>query len=370
MFGVYVHIPFCKSKCFYCSFPSIPSEDMNLFSRYVKALLKDLCTQMWCIKSPYTIYIGGGTPSIFSAKILEILLQGIRKYLKDPIEFSIEVNPESLDEDKLKLFYEYGVTRLSIGVQSFNDATLKTLGRIHTAKEAKDKILLAKKYFENINLDLIFAFPGQGVSEVESDVKEAISFEPTHISAYSLSVEEGTPLANKIKNKELSLPSEEEWDLMFELVAFLLKEAGFTRYEISNYAKAGYECIHNINYWKNGEYLGVGAASVSHINKIRIFKEPDPLKYIEKILSQKTAIVKEETLSFTQKAAETIIMQLRTREGFDLNEIEKEFKVGGYFKKRIDELLSEGLLEKVNNKYRIPEGYIKISNQIMSTFID
>lgn len=370
MFGLYVHIPFCRRRCAYCDFPSTSVWDEELLLRYVEAILRDLSQEKWRIKVPYTLYIGGGTPSILPPKLLDKLLGWLKVYLPLPVEWTIEANPESLSREKLKILSASGVNRLSLGVQSFHDLLLKILGRIHTGREAREKAALAREYFENLNLDLIFASPTQTLHTLEADLVDAISLKPAHISAYGLTLEQRTPLAEGVENGELVLPKEEEWLQMFELIPAVLEEAGFYRYEISNYAREGFYCHHNLNYWRNGEYLGIGASAVSHLNDTRLFREKDPVKYIELVEGGGSPVVEREVLTPVGKVGETIMMQLRTRKGFDWQEIEKKGGVKDKFEERIRELLSLGLLEEKDGRYRIPEKYFHISNHIMSMFID
>jgi len=365
MKGIYLHIPFCKRKCAYCDFPSTGVWDQELLGLYVDALLVDLHVYLpsW---QGYTIYIGGGTPSILSLHLMKRLLFGIKELLPHPQEFTFEVNPESLTREKLELLQQAGVTRLSMGVQSFNDKHLKVLGRIHTAKEAMEKGEMSKVYFDNLNIDLIFGIPGQSLLDLEKDIDTALTLEPVHLSVYSLTLEGDTPLAHRVKRRELSMPYEEQWLRMFRLIPCKLGLHGFRQYEISNFSKPKRECLHNLIYWENGEYLGIGASAVSHLRGRRLFREREPKRYIEQVLNGKSPVVDEEGLSPWRKTLETAVVGLRTIRGIDPWAIEERWGVEkDRLVERLISLEGEGLLEREDNHWRIPEKLLPVANEIM-----
>ena len=368
--GLYLHIPFCKMKCSYCDFPSTDTWDEELLSAYVKALISDLRASLpaW---DKYTIYLGGGTPSILTSALLEELLSVLKELLPDPIEFTIEANPESLTKEKLEIMVQAGVTRVSLGIQSFNDRFLAVLGRIHTGKAAREKAKTAREYFDNLSLDLIFGIPGQTPEELERDLEEALSLEPSHLSAYSLTLEAKTPLARQVEGGNLTLPREEEWLEMFHLIPEKLAERGLERYEISNFSLPGKECLHNLVYWENGEYLGIGASAVSHLEGRRLFREKDPLAYIQRVFQGISPVVDEETLSPWHKVLETAIVGLRTTRGIDPEAIEKRWDAEvSKLKTILEGLEAQGLLERVNNRWRIPERLLPVSNDIMVRILE
>jgi len=370
MKGIYLHIPFCKRKCAYCDFPSTEVWDHELLGLYVDALLADLCIHLpsW---QGYTIYIGGGTPSILPLHLMERLLFGIKELLPNPEEFTFEANPESITREKLELLQQAGVTRLSMGVQSFNDKHLKVLGRIHTAKEAMKKGEMSKVYFDNLNIDLIFGIPGQSLRDLEKDIDAALTLEPAHLSVYSLTLEEHTPLTHRIKRGELSMPSEDKWLRMFHLIPCKLGLHGFRRYEISNFGKPGKECLHNLIYWENGEYLGVGASAVSHLGGCRLFREQRPKRYIERVLNGESPVVDEERLSPWCKTLETAVVGLRTTKGIDPWAIEERWGVEkGRLAERLISLEGEGLLEREDNRWRIPEKLLPVANEVMARILE
>lgn len=370
MKGIYLHIPFCKRKCAYCDFPSTEAWDRELLELYVEALLADLKRHLppW---QDYTIYVGGGTPSVLPLYLMERLLSGLKGLLPHPQEFTFEANPESLTRGKLELLREVGVTRLSMGVQSFNDRHLKVLGRIHTAKEAIEKAKMAERHFDNLNIDLIFGIPGQTFEDLEKDIDTALSLEPAHLSVYSLTLEGGTPLTQRVEKGKLSMPSEDRWLRMFRFIPRKLGLHGFRQYEISNFAKPKKECLHNLIYWENGEYLGIGASAVSHIKGCRLFRERDTRSYIEQVLNRKSPVVDEEHLSPWRKALETAVVGLRTIRGIDPWAIEGRWGVErGRLMERITPLEEEGLLERRDNRWGIPEKLLPVANEIMARVLE
>ena len=268
MSGLYIHIPFCERKCSYCAFYSVVSNARKKQSQFFQALEKEL-SDLPPDFSPETIFIGGGTPTAPSFQPLEtdcVGAFGFFKSLKKRAEkwgvkeFSVEANPGTVDEAKLALLKKSGVNRLSIGVQSFDFQCLETLGRIHSAEEAEAAFRLARAAgFKNISLDLMFGVPGQTVSMLESDLDRALALGPEHIAIYNLMYEEGTPMADRSDRLDEGLERE-----MYDLIRSRLTGAGFEHYEISNFAKPGFECQHNLLYWTGGEYIGCGPAAHSH----------------------------------------------------------------------------------------------------------
>lgn len=368
--GLYIHIPFCRRKCAYCDFASRDTWDPGFLAAYIDALLTDLKASLppW---EEYTVYIGGGTPSILPPRLLERLLDALSRFLLRPREFTFEANPESLDREKLELLVQGGVTRLSLGVQSFHDHLLATLGRIHTGKEARKKAEMVKERLDNLNLDLIFGIPGQTSKALERDLEIALSLDPRHISAYSLTLEGEVPMAVRVEKGELTLPTEEEWLEMFQLIPETLASGGFRRYEISNFSLPGKECLHNLIYWENGEYLGLGASAVSHIGGERIFREEEPLIYIQRIQKGIPPICEKETLSPWRKVLETAMVGLRTTRGINPEEIEERWGVTG---KRLTAILqdleAQGLLERAEGRWRIPERLLPTANEILARILE
>ena len=285
--ALYVHWPWCVRKCPYCDFNSRVGNYKREESRYIEALLVDLKAIASRIHRPLSsIYFGGGTPSLMSEEGLANLLEGIheRFTVLDGAEVSLEANPGTVTKEKLQSFFKSGVTRLSIGAQSFNDEMLRALGRIHTSSEAKDAIKAASEIFDEVNIDLMYALPTQTQEMFEADLKEALSFGTTHLSIYELTIEEGSVF---FKKPPKGLPNSDCAYEMAERAFELTEKAGLNHYEVSGYAKTGHECRHNLTYWTYGDYLGIGAGAHAKVTlNGKIFRQVcplDPLRYMDEI---------------------------------------------------------------------------------------
>lgn len=284
--GLYVHIPFCQQKCFYCDFPSFAGQE-NLQGAYMAALNKEIFIQSgYNYNAIDSIFIGGGTPTMLSEYMLSSLLEHIYKNFnvtKDA-EVSIEANPGTVDENKLKVLFDGGVNRISFGVQSFNDDVLIKCGRIHTALQAQESVYQAQAVgFNNINIDLMYGLPEQSVEIFQQTLQQAFTLKVQHLSIYGLKIEEGTPFYQWEAEGKLKLPDEQTEDEMDALINKLLLKNDYIRYEISNYAKGGYECKHNLKYWHYQNYLGLGAGAHSLLYPQRTSNVRDITTYIEKI---------------------------------------------------------------------------------------
>ena len=285
--GLYVHIPFCKQKCEYCDFYSVANKD-ELIPQYIQSILNEIqgvskSESLDFIPIVTTIYIGGGTPSYIKSSFIRQILNTIyENYEVDKnAEITIEVNPGTVTLEKLEEYYANGVNRLSIGLQTTHDYLLQKIGRIHNYYDFLDCYHFAREAgFENINIDLMLGLPEQTISELQDTVEEVVSLEPEHISVYSLILEEGTKLEERIINKEMVLPSEEEERKMYWKTKELLQENGYEHYEISNFAKKGYKAKHNLDCWNQKEYIGVGAGAHSYINNIRYSNIASIKKYL------------------------------------------------------------------------------------------
>ncbi|MDD5073184.1 MAG: radical SAM family heme chaperone HemW [Candidatus Omnitrophica bacterium] len=312
--SLYIHIPFCAKKCGYCDFYSI-NYKRGPASVYVDVL----GGQMEAIRGPVsTIFIGGGTPTAMDTPLLRKLLRGARRLAAEDAEFTIEANPESLDAGKLDLFLDEGVNRLSIGVQSFNDAKLKRLGRIHSAKKAVDAVMLSRKRgFKNIGIDLIFGAPGETPEDCSAEMARAVKLPVTHVSCYGLTYEKGTPLYKARKKGEVIPADEGSSARMYSLALEYLPAHGFRHYEVSNFAKKGFECRHNLNYWRNGEYIGLGPSAVSYIGGVRKRHLADVREYVKRAEAGKSTVTSSERLTRDRKAKETAAVKIRTAEGID-----------------------------------------------------
>jgi len=341
--ALYIHIPFCRSKCPYCSFYSI-ADGEGLTASYVEALLK----QIENLSDRFsTIYIGGGTPTVLSLGQLKKLLGSLKKYVGRSVEFTVEANPESLTADKIKLFLDSGVNRISIGVQSLSDGRLAQLGRIHDSKTAVNAVMLSRKNgFRNINIDLIAGLLEDHPDSMKAEVEEAAGLPVTHISFYILSYEKGTPFYMKLKRGEIKPAADEIVSYIYTEVADFLGSRGFGHYEVSNFAKKGFESRHNLNYWANGPYTGLGSSACSYAGGVRSGNIADIGRYIADINTGKSPVSFREKLSPKRSAGETAAFKVRTAEGIDY----------GWFKKKtgfnlpdkaeaIGKLVTEGLIK-------------------------
>ncbi|MGG7154764.1 radical SAM family heme chaperone HemW [Clostridium perfringens] len=372
--SLYIHIPFCAQKCLYCDFPSFARKD-HLRKAYIEALNKEIIS----LREKHnnleinTIFIGGGTPSVLEADELECLLKEVAKLnMSKDIEYSMECNPGNLTEEKLEVMKKYGVNRISMGLQAKQDNLLKGLGRIHNYKTFKENFLLAKKVgFNNINVDLMFGLPNQRLNEWEETLREIISLEPAHISAYSLIIEEGTAFYNLYENDKLKLPTEEEERKMYHLAKKILEENGFNQYEISNYAKEGKECRHNLAYWNMDNWIGVGSAAASYINGKRIKNISSVEGYINSINEKREAVEEIINNSKNDNMEEFMFMGLRKINGIDENEFKNRFSmnINDVYGEILNKYIDEGLLIRKSGRIFLSEKGIEISNVIMADFL-
>lgn len=319
---LYLHIPFCKKKCAYCDFYSIEYRE-KLALEYIKTLV----TQLRALKEKGfffpTIYLGGGTPSLLEEGLLEMLLKELREERLEQ-EITLEANPESLNKDKLKFLFKRGVNRLSLGIQSLNEVCLKFLGRLHNKEQALASLFLAKDAgFKNINVDLIYGIPGSNFELFKEELNQIVELPITHLSLYSLSYEEATPLYERLRRGEFKPVSEEEQARMYTWAIRFLEKKGFRHYEVSNFSRKGYFCRHNLSYWENTSYLGLGPSAVSYINGERRKYLPDVFKYIgARDIFREELFLERERLSPLKRAEETWVLNLRRRKGINF----KKFK--------------------------------------------
>lgn len=324
--SLYIHIPFCVRKCGYCDFLSAPADE-KARDRYVQALLMEIERYReteTADRKIKTLYIGGGTPSILSVDQLDCIMQKIKYTFNfcDDIEASMEMNPGTASKEKCRALYQMGINRLSIGLQSTNDMELKTLGRIHSYEDFINTYTWCREAgFQNINVDLMAALPYQTVESYTTGLRKIIRLAPEHISAYSLILEEGTPFYQKYNSGCYPLPDEEQERLMYRETEQILAQAGYERYEISNYAKKGYACRHNLVYWQGGDYLGLGLGSSSYMDGVRFHNTTDFNTYV----NQGTYVEDREELSVQAKMEEFMFLGLRVMAGVSGTEFEKRF---------------------------------------------
>lgn len=369
--SLYIHIPFCKQRCFYCDFPTFAGKE-RFREDYVEALIKEIedkCSN-YLIK---TIFIGGGTPSYLEEKELEKLLIAVSKLnLSDKLEYSIECNPGTVNEDKLKIMKKYGINRISFGLQSCNNQLLKKIGRIHTFKEFLENYNLARKIgFNNINIDLMYGLPNLTIQDWKDTLEKISELRPEHISAYSLIIEEGTAFYKLYEKDKLELPSEDDERVMDKLTKDILKSNGYHQYEISNFALPGKECEHNKVYWSLEEYIGVGSASSSYIDGYRLVNTSNINDYIEKINNNISVVIDKYENTIEDEMEEFVFMGLRMVSGIDLLKFKKKFGVdiNSIYKEVIEKNIKDGLLVVEENKMFLTAKGMELSNSVMSDFI-
>jgi oxygen-independent coproporphyrinogen III oxidase len=363
MTGLYIHIPFCVKKCAYCDFYSLPSRS-DLIGVYVDAVLQE--AKRYEAKKFQTLYLGGGTPSLLGTANLPRLLSGIYRTLdlSESNESTIEVNPESATLDFLRIALMKGIDRLSIGIQSTSDIELRSVGRVHNANQAIRAIMEAKiAGFKSISVDLIAGLPGQSWDSLRHSLETVTRMDIQHLSLYCLSIEEGTPLALVPPD---ALPSDNEQAELFEKSCEFLARAGFVHYEISNFALPGYECKHNVNYWRGGEYIGLGPAAASHIDGRRYKNRADLDDYLNNPVGLEEEV---EVLTPEQKAAEEAMLRLRLlNEGLNIDDLAGKFgtdNIAG-LKKRLIELTGSRQLTFDGKIYKLPPDRVMVSNPIFA----
>ncbi len=380
-FHLYIHIPFCVKKCFYCDFYSIP-HDLEIADKYVNALRKELILKKQYAGDIKTIYIGGGTPSVLSGINISDIFDTLRNnyIISDDAEITIEANPGVIDEKKALSLLKAGVNRISIGAQSFYDEELALLGRMHTANDAINAVRSARGAgFKNISLDLIYGIPfsrgkesgGRNkdlhIKNWQYSLQKAIELSPEHISTYELTPEVNTPLYEDIRQQRVKMADEELISEMYYSAIDILKTHGYIHYEISNFARPGFECRHNLNCWNRGEYLGIGASAHSFFNGKRISNVSDAHKYID-LMSDGILPFKEECeVSHAEAIREYVFLGLRKTEGLDISRLTllSGSKQENPLKKAVDDLSSDGLVELIGNYLRLSRKGLILSNEVI-----
>ena len=363
--GIYIHIPFCINKCPYCDFTSVAFVDKDIFRRYLNLLKKEFLLYKDKNFNIQTIYFGGGTPSVFPPEYIEEIIDFIADNVKtvNNLEITIEVNPETYRYKEFKQLLNAGVNRISIGAQSLNEKVLKSLGRWHSPKDVVETVYSAADAgIENINMDMIYGVQGQTLKDLEEDLNRYAQLPVKHISAYMLTAYEETPLGQMVKRGEYSLPEEDLLLDMFKLIDGFLNEKGFDRYELSNWAKKGYQCKHNLFYWTGEEFLGIGVSAWSLVNNERFGNTKNLYEYMEKINKGQSAVLFRDKLSPEEKRKEKIILGLRLAEGIDIELVKDKMDF-------VNQIVSEGLAKIENNRLKLtPEG-IMVSNYITASLI-
>lgn len=374
--GIYVHIPFCRRKCDYCAFVSLPCRRPP--ASYLRALVlqaRQLADLPWCREQTFgSIFIGGGTPTLYSPRQLGELIAELRRLFRfggEP-EISCESNPNTLDYQVLRGLLAAGINRLSVGVQSFQDELLRAVGRGHDRLTALAVINQVRRAgFRDFNLDLIYGLPGQDQARFRADLETALEREPTHLALYQLTVEENTPLAARLAAGELALPSEDEAAAMEEEARRILEQQVYEHYEVANFCQPGYQCRHNLNYWHNGSYLGLGAAAFSCLGGLRLGNVRAPGRYCRRLAGGRVPYSEGEALGRAAAFRETVVMGLRLRRGLDLAELERRFALTpeAYYGTMLTHLLAVGLLVREEGRLALSDRAFPLANQVLAQLV-
>ena len=368
--SAYVHIPFCTQICYYCDFSKVFIKNQPVDS-YLEHLLEEF--RSYDIQKLSTLYIGGGTPTALSAPQLEVLLDGLTKNLDLSVleELTIEANPGDLDADKIAVLKNSAVNRVSLGVQTFDDKMLKKIGRSHLEKDIYENIdRLKLAGFDNISIDLIYALPGQTMEQVKENVAKAIGLDIPHMSLYSLILENHTVFMNRMRRGKLPLPKEELEAEMFEYIIAELERAGFEHYEISNFSKSGFESRHNLMYWDNAEYYGIGAGASGYVNGIR-YKNHGPIRHYLSAVEEGNARITEEHLSQKERMEEEMFLGLRKKSGVSMVRFEEKFgrSFDGLYGEIVRELVQQGLMQIENDRVRMTKRGLFLGDTVAERFI-
>ncbi len=368
--SAYVHIPFCTQICYYCDFSKVFIKNQPVDS-YLEHLLEEF--QTYDIQKLRTLYIGGGTPTALSASQLEVLLKGLTKNLDLSVleELTIEANPGDLDADKIAVLKNSAVNRVSLGVQTFDDKMLKKIGRSHLEKDIYENIdRLKLAGFDNISIDLIYALPGQTMEQVKENVAKAIGLDIPHMSLYSLILENHTVFMNRMRRGKLPLPKEELEAEMFEYIITELERAGFEHYEISNFSKHGFESRHNLMYWDNAEYYGIGAGASGYVNGVR-YKNHGPIRHYLNAVEEGNARITEEHLSQKEQMEEEMFLGLRKKSGVSMVRFEEKFgrSFEGLYGEIVRDLVQQGLMQIDGDRVRMTKRGLFLGDTVAERFI-
>ena len=368
--SAYVHIPFCTQICYYCDFSKVFIKNQPVDS-YLEHLLEEF--QSYDIQKLRTLYIGGGTPTALSASQLEVLLKGLTKNLDLSAleELTIEANPGDLDADKIAVLKNSAVNRVSLGVQTFDDKMLKKIGRSHLEKDIYENIdRLKLAGFDNISIDLIYALPGQTMEQVKDNVAKAIGLDIPHMSLYSLILENHTVFMNRMRRGKLPLPKEELEAEMFEYIIVELERVGFEHYEISNFSKPGFESRHNLMYWDNAEYYGIGAGASGYVNGVR-YKNHGPIRHYLSAVEEGNARITEEHLSQKEQMEEEMFLGLRKKSGVSMARFEEKFgrSFDGLYGEIVRDLVQQGLMQIEGDRVRMTKRGLFLGDTVAERFI-
>lgn len=371
--GVYIHIPFCKERCRYCDFNTYSGIE-HLIPAYIEALLLELRNWTPISLVVGSIYFGGGTPSLMSVEMLQRIMLACRNsfHVMEGAEVTLEANPGTVSAKHLEKIRQAGINRLSLGVQSFNDDLLRILGRLHNAVEAREIYFEARSAgFSNINLDLMYGLPGQTLLQWGKSLDTALELEPEHLSLYALTLEEGTPLYKDIGSNKIIAPDSDLAADMYALAEEKMGKNGYSHYEISNWAKQGMECRHNLNYWYSGSYAGVGAGAHSCFNGERSWNAAYPPGYIRRLTEEGRATEGKEAITSDLEKADYVILRLRLVAGLDLSEFKMRhhYDIKELYAAEISYLKEVGLLEEKDGKLRLTSRGRLLGNEVFQRFL-
>ncbi|WP_427813986.1 radical SAM family heme chaperone HemW [Enterococcus sp. 22-H-5-01] len=372
--SAYIHIPFCEHICYYCDFNKVFLEGQPV-DEYIEALLTEtrLSLEQYPVKKMETVYVGGGTPTSLNAKQLDRLLSGLRELLPYKNgEFTVEANPGDLSGDKLDVMKNYGVNRLSMGVQTFDDRLLKKIGRKHTAKDVYDTIqLLEDKNFQNVTIDLIYALPGQSLESFRDTVRRALELDLPHYALYSLILENQTMFMNWVRRGKMQLPEQEVEAQMYAETIEAMEKAGRMQYEISNFAKPGFESQHNLVYWNNQNYFGLGAGASGYLGNKR-YKNRGPIQHYLKALNNgQLPVLEEESLTQKEQIEEEMFLGLRKILGVEKKVFEERFgqSIVSIYGEVIEDLKQQNLIIESDTNIRLTKQGLFRGNDVFEQFL-
>jgi len=370
--ALYVHVPFCLAKCAYCDFYSVPAGQADM-AAYVEAAIAELQAGAGELHVPLaSIFVGGGTPTVLGAELLRRLLAAARAYASGGTEFSVEANPCTIDESVVEVLAESGVNRASLGVQSFQESELAVLGRLHTPDQAlRAFALLRSAGVNNISMDLIYGIPGQGLASWRRSLEQALELGVEHLSCYGLSVEPGTPLRSKVQAGEFQeLDDDLQKDCYFAAID-MARRAGLEHYEISNFARPGRRCRHNLTYWQNEPYLGIGPAAASYIAGVRRTNLPDLTVYVQAVRAGLPPPSRSEKLGGKAAMGEALMLALRLREGVDRQAFARRYgqDIAEAFPQTLARYSRLGALEIDANRVRLAEGALFAADTVLADFL-
>ncbi|MGM0239313.1 hypothetical protein ID741_001911 [Enterococcus sp. AZ103] len=372
--SAYIHIPFCQHLCYYCDFNKVFIEGQPV-DEYIAAVLNETKLQLieYPVENVPTIYVGGGTPTSLSANQLEVLLKGLREILPySEGEFTVEANPGDLTEEKLQVFKNNGVNRVSMGVQTFDNHLLRKIGRKHTAEDVYDSIkLLDKMDFNNITIDLIYALPGQTLESFRETIQQALALDLPHYALYSLILENKTMFMNWIRKGKMILPEQDIEAQMYLEVMEALEKAGKKQYEISNFAQPGYESQHNMVYWNNQNYFGIGAGASGYLGDKR-YKNRGPIQhYLQPLKEDQLPIIEEEFLTVKSQIEEELFLGLRKKEGVSKEKFKERFgrRIEDIYSLVIEELVNEKLLQISDQRIFLTQAGMFKGNEVFEKFL-